>query len=83
MGWGIYPDSSAYSLSKLVNLQMSAYVAAESQLSTAKQNVTSVALHPGIVQTDMVLDSLKKFALDTQSWSVASQYGWRRTRRGS
>lgn len=65
MGWGIYPGSSAYSLSKLVNLQMAAYVASESQLSTAKKNVTSVALHPGIVRTDMTLDSFKKFSLDT------------------
>lgn len=64
MGWGIYPNSSAYALSKLINLQMAAYVAAESQQPQSPA-VTSVALHPGIVQTGMTLDSFKKFALDT------------------
>lgn len=59
MGYGIYPGNSAYSLGKLVNLQMAALVAAESP------NVTSISLHPGIVNTDMVVDSFRKFALDT------------------
>lgn len=59
MAWGIFPGSSAYSLSKLINLQMAAYVAAESK------NVTSVSLHPGVVKTDMTLESFRKFALDT------------------
>lgn len=59
MGYGIYPGNSAYSLGKLVNLQMATLVAAESP------NVTSVSLHPGLVSTDMVVDSFQKFALDT------------------
>lgn len=59
MAYGIYPGNSAYSLGKLVNLQMAAYVAAESP------NVTSVSLHPGIVHTNMTTQSFKKFALDT------------------
>ncbi|CAN8096782.1 unnamed protein product [Discula destructiva] len=59
MAYGIYPGSSAYSLGKLINLQMAAYVAAESK------NVTSISLHPGIVKTDMTQESFQKFALDT------------------
>lgn len=59
MAYGIYPGNSAYSLGKLVNLQMAAYVAAESP------NVTSISLHPGLVKTDMTKESFKKFALDT------------------
>lgn len=57
--YGIYPGSSAYALSKLVNLQMAAYVAAESK------NVTSVSLHPGLVKTGMTQESFLKFALDS------------------
>lgn len=71
MGWGIYPGSSAYALSKMINLQMAAYVAAEqlTTTTTTKKDgsgnvVTSVALHPGIVETGMTLDSFRKFALD-------------------
>lgn len=59
MGYGIYPGHSAYGLGKMINLQMAAYVAAETP------NVTSVSLHPGVVSTDMVVDSFAKFALDT------------------
>lgn len=59
MAYGIYPGNSAYSLGKLVNLQMAAYVAAESP------NVTSISLHPGIVNTEMTTPSFKRFALDT------------------
>lgn len=56
---GVYPGNSAYSMGKLVNLQMAAYVGAEAD------NVTSVSLHPGIVETDMTTDSFRRFALDT------------------
>lgn len=59
MGWLVSPGASAYSLGKLVNLQMAAYVAAEAP------NVTSVALHPGVVATDMTQESFRRFALDS------------------
>lgn len=55
----VMPGYSAYSLGKLVNLQMAAQVAAENP------NVTSVALHPGVVHTEMTTDAFKRFALDT------------------
>ncbi len=56
---GLFPGLSSYSLSKLVAFQLQAFVAAENP------NVTAVALHPGVVDTDMTLDMFKKFALDT------------------
>ena len=46
----VFPGTSAYSLSKLASTQMLAFVAAENP------NVTAVAMHPGIVMTDMTLD---------------------------
>lgn len=58
MAYGIYPGGSAYALSKLFNLQLAAYTAAESK------NVTAIALHPGIVKTDMTHESFNKHALD-------------------
>lgn len=60
MGWGVYPGSSSYALSKMINLQMAAYVGAEST-----GNVTSVALHPGLVKTDMTQEAFRPFAQDT------------------
>lgn len=59
LAWLVDPGNSAYSLGKLVNLQMAAYVAAEAP------NVTSVSLHPGIVPTDMTQEAFRPFALDT------------------
>lgn len=50
---------SSYSLSKLVNLQIQVFVAAEIS------NVTAVAIHPGIVMTDMAMDMFVPFAKDT------------------
>jgi NAD(P)-dependent dehydrogenase (short-subunit alcohol dehydrogenase family) len=55
----IFPTLSSYSLSKLVALQIQAYVAAENP------NVTAVAVHPGVLMTDMTADAFKRFALDT------------------
>lgn len=54
-----FPSLSSYSLSKLVNTKLQAFVAAENP------NVTAIALHPGIVETDMTDASFKKFAKDT------------------
>jgi NAD(P)-dependent dehydrogenase (short-subunit alcohol dehydrogenase family) len=55
----VFPGMSAYSLSKLASLQMQAFVATENP------NVTAVALHPGIVMTEMTGDFFKPFAKDT------------------
>ncbi len=55
----IFPTLSSYPLSKLVVLQIQAYVAAENP------NVTAVAVHPGVLMTDMTIDAFKRFALDT------------------
>lgn len=55
----VFPGMSAYSLSKLAITQMMAFVAAENP------NVTAVALHPGIVMTDMTVDFFVPFAKDT------------------
>lgn len=53
------PGSSGYSLTKLSDLQLASYAAAENE------NVTAVAFHPGIVLTDMANDFWKPYALDT------------------
>jgi NAD(P)-dependent dehydrogenase (short-subunit alcohol dehydrogenase family) len=55
----VIPGISAYSISKLAVLQLSAYVAAENP------QITAVALHPGVVDTEMTIDAFKKFADDT------------------
>ena len=53
------PGMSNYSLSKLVALQLQAFVAAENP------NVTAIALHPGIVLTEMTTGDFKPFAKHT------------------
>lgn len=53
------PTMSSYSISKNSSLRLMEYIAAE------HLNVNSVSLQPGVVMTDMVVDSFKKFALDT------------------
>jgi NAD(P)-dependent dehydrogenase (short-subunit alcohol dehydrogenase family) len=55
----IFPALSAYGISKLAVFSLMTYVATENP------NVVAVALHPGIVNTDMTIDSFKRFALDT------------------
>lgn len=55
----IVPSLSSYAISKLASLQMTAFVAAENP------NVTAIAMNPGIVMTNMTLESFKRFALDT------------------
>jgi len=54
-----FPGMSSYSLSKLVALQLQAFIAVENP------NVTAIALHPGIVMTEMTTDDFKPFAKDT------------------
>ncbi|KAH7370582.1 putative oxidoreductase ucpA, partial [Rhexocercosporidium sp. MPI-PUGE-AT-0058] len=55
----VFPGMSSYSLSKLASMQLQAFIAAENP------NVTAVALHPGIVMTDMTLDYFMPYAKDT------------------
>ncbi|KAE8441546.1 hypothetical protein EG329_004854 [Mollisiaceae sp. DMI_Dod_QoI] len=55
----VFPGMSSYSLSKLASLQLQAFIAAE------HPNISAVALHPGIVMTDMTLDFFIPFAKDT------------------
>jgi NAD(P)-dependent dehydrogenase (short-subunit alcohol dehydrogenase family) len=55
----INPGMSSYSLSKSASLRLVEFIAAE------HPNVTAVSLQPGVVMTDMVVESFKRFALDT------------------
>jgi NAD(P)-dependent dehydrogenase (short-subunit alcohol dehydrogenase family) len=50
---------SGYNISKLATLQLTAHLAA------AYPNVTAIALHPGLVDTDMVRDEFRRFDLDS------------------
>ncbi|KAF1847866.1 NAD(P)-binding protein [Cucurbitaria berberidis CBS 394.84] len=55
----VFPTFSAYGMSKLAVFELMTYVAVENP------NVVAVALHPGMVDTEMMKDMFKKFALDT------------------
>jgi NAD(P)-dependent dehydrogenase (short-subunit alcohol dehydrogenase family) len=59
LGLMTLPGSSGYSITKLSDLQLASYAAAEND------NVTAVAIHPGIVLTDMASDFWKQYAKDT------------------
>ncbi|KAK5652206.1 hypothetical protein OQA88_10703 [Cercophora sp. LCS_1] len=48
--WYVHPNMSGYTISKLAALELTAHIAA------AYPNVTAVALHPGLVETDMLMD---------------------------
>ncbi len=53
------PGSSAYTISKLVDMQLAR------TLSVENSNILAVAIHPGIVATDMMSDTFRPFAKDT------------------
>jgi len=55
----IFPNFSAYGISKLAVFELMTYIAVENP------NVVAVAVHPGIVQTDMTLPMFEPFAHDT------------------
>lgn len=55
----VAPGMSSYSISKTAELRLVEYFAAE------HPNAQHVSLQPGVVATDMVVDSFKRFALDT------------------
>ncbi|KAK4445899.1 hypothetical protein QBC34DRAFT_441311 [Podospora aff. communis PSN243] len=57
--WGVYPQMSGYAVSKLAALQLVANVAG------AYPNITAISLHPGLVDTDMLLGFFRKFNLDS------------------
>ena len=57
--YDVFFSLSAYGISKLAALELMAYVAAENP------GVVAVAVHPGVVPTDMVIGSFKRFAGDT------------------
>ena len=55
----VYPNFSGYGLSKLVVTQLMDYV------RTENPDVVAVAVHPGIVRTDMLKKGFEPFAHDT------------------
>lgn len=55
----IIPAVSSYNMSKITVNQLSAFVSAENP------NVSAVAVHPGIVKTDMVIRMFERFAKDS------------------
>ncbi|KAF2269413.1 NAD(P)-binding protein [Lojkania enalia] len=59
VAYEVFPTLSAYGISKLAVFELMTYLALENP------NVVAVALHPGIVMTDMTLDTFKPVALDT------------------
>lgn len=60
-GLAVIPGSSSYNITKLADLQLAAFAAAENA------NVTAIAFHPGIVPTDMMDGApfFAQFAKDT------------------
>jgi NAD(P)-dependent dehydrogenase (short-subunit alcohol dehydrogenase family) len=71
------PGGSAYSLSKLADLRLASFVAVE------RPDVHSVAIHPGIVPTDMATDFFKPYAVDTPelaggvvNWATNAESGF-------
>ncbi|KAL9625498.1 MAG: hypothetical protein Q9160_000208 [Pyrenula sp. 1 TL-2023] len=55
----VFPMTSSYSLTKLVDIQINEFIHVENP------NVTAIALHPGVVRTDMMIDMFERFAHDT------------------
>lgn len=55
----VFPQTSAYSLTKLVGVRINEFLQVENP------NVTAIGLHPGIIKTDMTTDMFLKFANDT------------------
>lgn len=63
------PTMSGYVDSKLAALQLIAYIGA------AYPNITAVSLNPGLMDTDMILDTFRPFHQDTPDF-VASVALW-------
>lgn len=58
-GVAVIPQTSSYSLSKLVQIQIQRFVAAENP------NVTAISMHPGAVLTPITKPQFEKFSKDT------------------
>jgi NAD(P)-dependent dehydrogenase (short-subunit alcohol dehydrogenase family) len=58
-GISIIPNTSNYSLSKLVQIQMQRFVAVENP------NITAISLHPGTILTGITKPQFVKFSQDT------------------
>ncbi|KAK1749787.1 hypothetical protein QBC47DRAFT_395306 [Echria macrotheca] len=57
--WIVIPHMSGYGISKLAVMQLTAHLAA------TYPNITAVAVHPGLIETDMFDPVFKRFSLDT------------------
>jgi NAD(P)-dependent dehydrogenase (short-subunit alcohol dehydrogenase family) len=57
--WQVFPNISGYSISKAVGLNVNQHIAA------GYPNITAVSLHPGLVDTDMLMESFRHFTLET------------------
>ena len=57
--WKVLPEVTGYTISKLAAQKLM------TDLAATYPNVTSVAMHPGLLETDMLLDAFRKFNLDT------------------
>jgi len=58
-GISIIPNTSSYSLSKLVQIQMQRFVTVENP------NITAISLHPGTILTPITKPYFVKFSKDT------------------
>lgn len=58
-GIAITPSTSSYSLSKLVQIQIQRFIAAENP------NITAISMHPGTVMTPLTKPQFVKFSKDT------------------
>ncbi len=57
--WQPHTQISGYALSKLAATQFTTYI------GTAYPNITAIALHPGILETDMLHPSYARFDLNS------------------
>jgi NAD(P)-dependent dehydrogenase (short-subunit alcohol dehydrogenase family) len=57
--WSVLPSQSGYCISKLLTLQQIPFVAEE------YANITAIALHPGMIDTDMLELAFRRFDLET------------------
>ncbi|KUJ18760.1 NAD(P)-binding protein [Mollisia scopiformis] len=58
-GIAVIPSTSSYSLSKLVQIQIQRFIAAENP------NITAISMHPGTVLTPITKPQFEKFSKDT------------------
>ncbi|KAH8893104.1 NAD(P)-binding protein [Thozetella sp. PMI_491] len=57
--WKIFPHLSGYGISKAGALQLAEYIAA------GYPNITNISVHPGLVDTDMLMDQFRRFTRQT------------------